>query len=173
MMIARLTTRRPAPVPPQPRAIADEVPWGTPYTAGDTLPPARPSVPAGTYTLTGRSGYADVVIEDAPSAFAAGAREVTSVSVTYHHYTSDGRAFIDGSESGVRGTSAQTGTTTLTWHEDLSVSGAHTGTRVTSPDGFTETASVSLGAPASLSGSMTTILDGLVFRSPVSGVVSD
>jgi hypothetical protein len=165
LMIAELTDRRPTAPRPQPEPVADAIPWGIPYVAGTTLPPVRPHVPAGTYTLPGQRGSAEVVVTEGPSRFNPGATEVESVRVTYRHYSADGFNFIDGTEQGIRGSSA--GGTTLTWHADLTFSGLHAGTRTTGPSGFVVTSS-GLGAPATFSGTLTTTLDGLTFPSPAS-----
>ena len=102
-MIAELTSRRPRPPRPQPRPVSDEIPWGTPYTAGDPLPPARPEVPAGTYLLEGRRGSAVVEITHGPSPFNPGLTWVVGVKVTYDNYSADGVNFVNGTEEGIKG----------------------------------------------------------------------
>ncbi len=163
LMIARLTDRQPTtPLAVEP--LVDGVRWGTPYTAGDTLPPVRQTVPAGTYTLNGVSGSAVVVITEGPSRFNAGAVEVTSVTVTYNNYSADGLNFINGTESGTRTTN--TSSTTHTWHAALTFSGQHSGSRTTSePGGYVVTMG-SLGSAATSTGTLTTVLDGMTFVSP-------
>jgi len=164
LMIATLNDRQPsAPLPP-PGPVNDVIPWGISYTPGDSLPPSRPVVPAGTYTLNGMSGSAQVVIGTGPSRFKAGDLEVVSVEVTYYGYSADGVNFIDGTESGVRGVNGS-GQRTLTWHADLEFSGLHTGGRITSePGGFVVTAT-SLAGGANISGTLITTLDGEVYSS--------
>ncbi len=164
LMIARLTDREPSEPLAQPDPVPDEVPWGTPYEFGDPLPPVRQTVPAGTYVLMGESGSAEVVVTEVPSRFNAGETELDSVSVMYSNYSSDGINFIDGSESGER--ISGSGGTTITWHSDLTFSGLHEGTRKTSePGGFVVKLS-RLGAAGKFSGSLTTTLDGMTFKSP-------
>jgi hypothetical protein len=164
LLIARLTDRKPSQPLPPPDPVDDLIPWGIPYTLGDPLPPVRPIVPAGTYTLMGESGSAEVVITDGPSRFNEGELEVVSVSVRYANYSADGFNFVDGTESGIRGESA--GGSTFTWHSDLTFSGLHEGTRKTSePGGFVVTLS-GLGAAGKFSGTLTTTLDGTTFNSP-------
>jgi len=164
LMIARFPDREPAAPLPPPEPVADIIPWGIPYTLGDKLPPSQPVVPAGTYTLNGESGFAEVVIETAPSRFRAGDFEVVAVEVSYSGYSADGVNFIDGTESGVRESSD--GINTLTWHADLTFSGLHTGSRKTSePGGFVVTL-VGLGSEGVFSGTLTTTLDGVTFNSP-------
>ncbi|MFV8817520.1 TolB family protein [Haliea sp. E17] len=166
LMIARLTDREPSEPRPQPDPdpVPDEVPWGTPYTFGDPLPPVRKIVPSGNYVLMGESGSAEVVVTDGPSRFNPGEMEVTSVSVIYSNYSADGVNFIDGTESGER--NSGTGGTTITWHADLTFSGLHEGSRKTrEPGGFVVTLK-SLGAAGQFSGTLTTTLDGMTFNSP-------
>jgi len=162
LMVAELTKRQPRPRS-QPDPVDDAIPWGMPYEAGDPLPPVRATVPEGTYTLTGKKGWAEVVVSEGPSRFNLGETEVVSVEVTYHHYSADGVNFVDGTEAGIRGS----GPTTLTWHADLTFSGLHEGTRKTGPGGFVVTTSF-LGGPVSFSGTLTTTLDGVTFESPSS-----
>ena len=164
LMIARLADRKPiAPRDPI-EPMEDIVPWGIPYHSGDPLPPSRGILPAGEYVLKGQKGSADVIVTDGPSRFRPGEREVVSVAVTYHNYSPDGVNFVDGTESGTR--SGGFGAAILTWHSDLSFSGLHAGSRVTSePGGFVVKSSPILGGN-STTGSMTTTLDGWVYKSP-------
>ncbi len=163
LLIARFTDRTPTQPLPPPDPVSDIIPWGTPYTPGDTLPPSRAIVPAGTYTLTGMSGSAEVVVTAGPSRFREGDEEVVSVAVTYYNYSADGVNFIDGTESGTRGTEGSK--TTFTWHADLTFSGLHEGTRKTSePGGFVVTLS-RLGAEGEFSGTLVTSLDGVTYSS--------
>jgi len=167
LMIAKLTDRKPRRMRRNRRIkpVPDVIRWGTPYVAGDTLPPVRATVPAGTYILKGKRGSADVVITEGPSRFNPGAVEVVGVKVTYHDYSADGFNFVTGAEEGIR-TTTPPSSTSLTWHADLTFSGRHTGTRTTSePGGFVVT-TTSLGGTATFSGSLTTTLDGVTFTSP-------
>lgn len=164
LMIARLIDRQPTIPIPQPEPVSDTIPWGIAYNDGDSLPPSRQIVPAGTYILSGQNGSATVMVTEGPSRFKLGDSEILSVEVTYNNYSADGVNFINGTESGIRG--SDTGVTTITWHADLTFSGLHHGTRKTSePDGFVVTAS-GLGAGATFTGTLTTELDGLTFNSP-------
>ena len=166
LMMAELTSRRPTPPRPQPAAVSDDIPWGTPYHAGDPLPPVRPEVPAGTYTLAGERGSAVVEIGHGPSPFDQGLTWVVSVKVTYDDYSADGVNIVNGTEEGIKDVGP---TITYTWHADVSLSGLHTGRRTTSePGGFVVT-SPGLAAPPTISGTLTTTLDGLTFTSPVTG----
>lgn len=90
---------------------------------------------------------------------------MTSVKVSYFNYRPDGVNFVNGNESGVRETIPYVATS-LTWHADLQFGGAYTGSRRTSePGGFVVSVS-GIGGAVSISGSMTTTLDGLTFSSP-------
>lgn len=165
LMIARLTDRMATPPQPQPQPVSDTVPWGLSYAAGSPVPPARPQVPAGTYTLAGRTGSATVVITHGPSPLPNQITEVVGVKVTYDRYSADGSNVIDGTEEGTQAR----GPLRYTWHEDLTFSGAHDGTRKTSePTGFVVT-SPGLGQPPIITGTLTTVLDGRTFTSPVTG----
>ena len=158
LMIARLTTRQPV-TRPQPPPVKDEIPWGIPLKAGDVLP-KRTHLGAGTYTLKGRkSGEAKVVITETPDRSG-----IAKVEVTYTNYSHDGVNTVNGTESG---TSAP-----YTWHADLKLSGLHEGTRKTSePEGFVVTppsARNPLGR-ATITGTLTTTLDGRSYSSPKTG----
>ena len=84
--------------------------------------------------------------------------------MTYHGYTNDGANILNGTE---RGDNANGDA--VTWHENLTLTGQHTGTKKTSePDGFT----VSVGASAlaasqfEATGTITTVLDGHTYTQP-------
>lgn len=165
LMIARLTDRKPIKYRNTVDPVADDVPWGTPYTPGDSLPPIRKTVPGGDYILNGFFGWAEVNIVEGPSRFNAGQVEVESVKVTYHGYSRDGLNFIDGTEEGIRSTSPYV-STTITWHADLTFSGLHNGSRTSSePGGFVVTLGM-LGSDGNFSGTLTTTLDGVIYTSP-------
>jgi len=155
LMIAELTSRTPESVP-QPQPISDDIPWGTPYHPGDPAPALTP-LPAGTYTLEGKKGSAHVVI-----ALNAAKTDVASVQVTYADYSSDGVNMVNGTETGLN--------TPFTWHEDLTLSGLHHGTRKTSePGGFVVTAPPQIGEPFTIAGTLITTLDGQTYTSPTTG----
>ena len=158
LMIARLTSRkpvRPAPVIP----AKDEIPWGTPLRAGGSLP-KRNHLPAGTYTLQGRkSGEAMVVITETPDK-----SSIAKVGVTYKNYSHDGLNIVNGTESG--------SSAPYTWHADLQLSGLHKGTRKTSePGGFVVTPPAARNpfGRATITGTLTTTLDGRTYTSPGTG----
>jgi hypothetical protein len=163
LIIARLTDRTPyAYTPPAP--LPDQIGWGTPYQAGDPEP-TRPLAPAGTWTLPGQtSGSARVVIthDDAKAI-------VAKVEVTYTNNTHDGTHIIDGTES-VETLPDSTQTTTKTiWHSNLTLTGAHHGTKVTSePGGFTLTIDL-LTNHFDAIGTLTTTIDGTAYHQPTNG----
>ena len=161
LMIARLIDRKPRRSKVRRQLVHDEIPWGIPYEPGDSLPPERPTVPAGAYLLRCEHGWADVQITDGPSRFNSEHREVAAVTVTYHHCSVDGLTFVDGTEEGIR----EEAPTRLVWHADLTFSGLHSGTRKSSKGGFVVRPPAGLGG-ANFEGSLTTTLDGLTFESP-------
>ncbi|EDQ85820.1 uncharacterized protein MONBRDRAFT_34062 [Monosiga brevicollis MX1] len=158
VMLAKLTSRTPKLPPPQPAPVSDIIPWGTPWKQGDPFP-APLNVPSGSYVLRGESGSATVELEAQSSAF--GGNRITAVNVTYHHFSADGINFVDGAERAVCGSNP----TSFAWHENLTLSGKHTGSRTTSPNGFVVT-SPGLSQPPLITGTLTTTLDGLTFTSP-------
>ena len=158
LMLAHFTSRKPISVP-QPQRASDEIPWGIPYKEGDPLP-KRTHLPAGTYKLTGqKSGEATVIITENP-----GKTAIAKVEVTYKNYSRDGLDVLNGNESA--------SSAPFTWHEDLSLTGQHKGSRKTSePGGFVVTpppANNPLGS-ATISGTLTTTLDGRTYSSPSTG----
>jgi hypothetical protein len=130
LMIARFPGLTPTtPTPPAP--VSDSVPWGTPYTVGDTIP-SRPLLPAGTYTLNGLFGGSATVVltNDASNSL------VMKVQVTYHNYNSDLFDTINGTESVTRLSDAFFGQET--WNENLASTGPlGSQSKITSPGGFT------------------------------------
>ena len=117
-------------------------------------------LPAGTFVMQGKQGSATVVITKPSPA-------ETRIGVTYNGYSSDGMNLVNGTEEGISLTTGPS--VSYTWHSNLALSGQHHGTRQTSePGGFVVTLA-GLGQPATISGSLTTVLDGLTFNSPVTG----
>jgi hypothetical protein len=158
LMIARFPGLTPS-TPTPPASVSDSVPWGTPYTVGDTIP-ARPVIPAGTYTLKGIFGGSATVVltTDASNAL------VMKVQVTYHNYNSDVFDTVNGTESVTRQTDAFFGQET--WNENLTSTGPNgSQSKLTSPGGFT------LGFRTLLNyfeptGWMTTTVDGNTYLQP-------
>ncbi len=160
LMIARFPSLTPTPWAP-PAPVSDSVPWGTPYTPGAAFP-ARPHLPAGTYTLKGISGSASVVITTDPSNAL-----VMSISVTYNNFNFDFIDAINGTESVTRATDSPFGHEV--WNENLTSTGVyHSQTKVTSPAGF------NLGYQTLLNnfeptGTMVTTVDGNPYTQPGNG----
>jgi hypothetical protein len=160
VMTARFPLKPSKAVAPKP--TSDNVPWGIPYTQGQAFPATTPYLPAGTYTLAGKvRGIATVVVT-------ANATQDTSIGVTYANFVDRPGYTINGTES-VQLTGGSPFTATVTWHEDLTLSGRHTGTKVTSPDGFTLGPSVLLQNNFQPTGTMTTTIDGQVYTQPANG----
>ena len=157
VMVARLTSRKPQHAPPI-APVPDVVPWGTPYHPGDPEP-VRSHVPAGVYTLAGqKGGTATVVVTETPDhAF------MTSVSAVYDNFTDDGRNIVNGTESV---TNAVGNAGAVTFHSALTVTGEHSGYRVTSPGGFTVSILGTVAAKTVYAGYMVTMLDGQLYQPP-------
>lgn len=149
------------PTGPEREAPCRPVPWGTPYPPGDP-DPERPHLAAGRYTLEGRfAGRAAVDLVGNTDGSG-----LTRISVTCIGYRDDGASFLHGTESVEN---AGTPSSPVTFHENLGVTGKHTGTRTTSePGGHTISALSSLQGTHRPVGSMTTVLDGRVYAQPVS-----
>ncbi|WP_307874258.1 hypothetical protein [Frankia sp. AgW1.1] len=158
LMLARLTSRTPRAAPAV-KPLPDTVAWGTPYHAGDPTP-VLPHLPAGTYTLSGRTaGTAAVTITENSTKTG-----VMSISVTYTNYDDDGTDVINGTESVQnKGTSASD----ITFHENLNLTGKHTGTKKTSePGGYTISPRAVISGTYNPVGTMTTTLDGHTYNQP-------
>jgi hypothetical protein len=90
----------------------------------------------------------------------------TSIAVTYHRY-SDGPGYvIDGTESVQNNGTSNPLHETVTWFENLTQSGRHTGTKVTSANGFTLGSSLLLSNNFQATGTMTTTIDGRTYTQP-------
>jgi hypothetical protein len=170
LMIARFPWIAPTrAVPPAP---APDTTWGLPYTAGTTPPQAKP-IATGTYTLPGRvSGSATVTVTDDSTG-----SQLLAVAATYHDFSDDGADVINGSERVTRGSDASLGCTAgtatalacVTWTENLKLSGAHTGSKLTGPDGFTLGPSVLMRNDFEADGTLTTSIDGTDYTQPANG----
>ncbi|UNB54756.1 hypothetical protein [Mycolicibacterium sp. YH-1] len=156
LMMAELADREPQRYR-QPPPFRSDIPWAVRYVPGSPLP-TRPSLPAGSYTLKGRtSGDARVVIAES-----ADGRGIARIDVTYTNFSSDGVNTVDGTESA-------TGAP-YTWHVNLSLSGLHSGSRRSSePAGFVITPPSAPGGRAMVTGTLTTVLDGNTYISPGTG----
>jgi hypothetical protein len=160
LMLARLTSRRPNRLPlPAISPVSDNVPWGTPYKAGDPWP-TRAHLPGGSYTLKGaKTGYAAVQLLESPDKTA-----LISISVSYTNFSDDGLSFINGSES-VLNTGGKIGL--ITFHEDLTMTGQHTGTKTTSePSGYSVSPADAIANRYTPVGTMTTTIDGKTYDQP-------
>jgi hypothetical protein len=161
VMIARFPGLRPSK-PHAPAPISNTAParWAIAYTPGQTLPSTLP-IPEGTYTVGGHvQGHASVVITDNSSGTA-----VQRIQATYDNFSQDRRHVINGTES------VQNDSTPgdVTWNENLTLSGQETGTKVTSPGGFTLGTSVLISNNFQATGTMTTTIDGQTYTQPANG----
>ncbi|MEH0580455.1 hypothetical protein [Streptomyces sp. B21-108] len=170
LMITRFPGLKPSkPVSPAP--VSDKT-WGVPSTPGENPPKATP-VPTGTYTLRGKDrGSATVRITDDSTG-----DQTLGIGVAYHDYSDDGTNIINGTEKVERISNTALGCTPgtasalacVTWTEDLTLSGRHTGTQRTGPDGFTLGPSVMLGNDFQPAGTPTTTIDGTTYTQPANG----
>jgi hypothetical protein len=159
-MIARFPTLAPSPAVP-PRPTADSVPWGTPYTVGDAFP-TRPHLPAGSYTVRGAlSGSASVVIATDGSN-----TRITQVTVSYTNFSDQPGRTINGTESA--GLLIDSPFSPLTWNENLTLAGRQSGTKVTSPGGFTLSPLI-LENIFQATGTLTTTINGTTYTQPPNG----
>lgn len=164
LMLAELVDREPVhrrPVKPG----ADEVPWGTPYVPGSSLP-ERPYPPQGTYTLSGKSSGSakvDIVWDETRTA-------VKTVSLRYKRYSDDGKSFLDGTERVTR-VSHSTTLTSLDWYSDLVKTGRGgkaLATKKTSADGFHLTIDL-WETVFQATGTLTTTVGGKTYTQPANG----
>ena len=152
-MLARFTSRQPL----HPRQVSpgpDVVPWAMPWHEGDAMP-TRGHIPGGHYTMLGKaSGSAAVDVIEKPDKSG-----LEQVSATYTNYSDDGLNFLSGSESVTSG-GGNAGTTTFI--ENLTLTGQHSGSKTTTPGGYTTTVLLAAAGDAKYvyAGSMTTCLDG-------------
>jgi len=160
VMIARFPTLRPSQAS-APRPASGDIPWGTPYTVGDAFP-ARPHLPAGAYRLYGTiSGSASVVITtDATNT------QITGIRASYANFSDIRGDVINGTESAE--VDADSPFAPITWDEDLTLSGETTGTKLTSPAGFTLSPLI-LENIFQATGTMTTTIDGVTYTQPGNG----
>ena len=89
---------------------------------------------------------------------------IAKVEVTYANYSRDGLNIVNGTESA--------SSAPFTWHVDLTLTGQHKGTRKTSePGGFVITPPPANKpmARATITGTLTTTLDGHTYSSPSTG----
>jgi hypothetical protein len=164
LVLVDLPDRKPVKYSP-PSPVPDEVPWATPYHPGDP-DPLRTTLlpPSGTYTLRGAvKGSAKVTIEQDTTS--GPTPVIRRVAVTYSGYSDDGDHVIDGTEEAIRMPQSQLLVPAVEWHSDLKLSGKHTGTKVTSPDGWRVRIDVFKNDLYS-AGDLTTTIDGKAWHKP-------
>jgi hypothetical protein len=173
VMIARFPTLQPS-VPSPPAPVSDTVPWGIPFTLGQTpLPTQTPALPPGTFTLQGNiRGSASVVVTDNTSGL------ITSIAVTYHDFTNLPGYVINGTESVENNGTNNPFAEMVTWFENLTLSGRHIGSKVTTPcasltptcsNGFTLGFQTLILNNFQASGTITTTIDGNTYTQPANG----
>lgn len=161
VMLAHLSSREPIKqrhVEP----VSDDVPWGTPYKLGDKMP-ERTYPGAGNYTLKGKnSGSASVSIS-----YGHNNPSIMTVGATYYNYSDDGLSFISGSEK-VKSTPLSVTLNRVDWFSDIVSTGEQEGTKKTGPGGF----HLEIDAMTNIfnaNGTLTTVIDGVVFKQPGNG----
>lgn len=161
LMLAIFTGRTPDN-PPEIAPVPDVVPWGIPYVPG-SAPPLSPPLVEGDYTLGG------IVCGHAQTSFTLDSTGsyIKNVVATYHNYSDDGLHFISGTEN-VTATPISLTLTHLDWYSDLSSTGVAVSTKVTSPDGF-HLEIDELNPIFNANGTLTTTVDGRVYKQPVNG----
>lgn len=171
LMIARFPDLKPsAPVTPAP--VSDKT-WGQPYDPSTPVQQPKP-VPTGTYTLRGKvQGTATVQITNNSSG-----TQALGIAVSYSNYSDDGTNIINGTEKVEHVSNTALGCTPgtasalacVTWTEDLTLSGRHTGTKRTGPDGFTLGPAAMLKNEFQAIGTLTTTIDGTTYSQPANGI---
>ena len=161
LMLATLTSRKPLrwkPMPP----IPDIVPWGQPYVPGCPNPVVVP-LPAGNYTLDGKvSGHAEVAfVENSAQP------SVNTVAVTYYNFSDNGINFISGTEK-VTATYPNVTLTHVDWYSDLYGTGISHSSKITGPGGFHFEIDVN-NNKFYANGTLTTTVDGVVYKQPANG----
>ena len=161
LLLANLTSRPPIS-PPRVVEAVDDIPWGTKFVPGSSIP-TRSAIPPGNYTLKGAShGYASVRVSRKSS------KPLTeSVAVTYHNYSDDGVNALRGMEN-VTYIAPSITLTHLDWFSDLVQTGPRNGTKKTSADGFHLTIDL-LDPDFQANGTLTTTVNGVVWRQPRNG----
>ncbi|GIC84239.1 TolB family protein [Aspergillus udagawae] len=163
LMLARLTSRQPT-APATVYRAPDKIPWATPFPPGATIP-ARYQVPAGNYTLFGKTtGLAHVRLTAYP-----GLGGLKAVDVNYTNYSDDGQHFIHGYESVTLTLSTSNPwLNKLDWYSGLTQTGAVNASKLTGPGGF----HLSIDALTNIleaNGTLTTTIDGVIYTQPANG----
>ncbi|KAH7120287.1 hypothetical protein B0J13DRAFT_648996 [Dactylonectria estremocensis] len=161
LMLAKLISRKPKKLPPVKEA-SDEIPWGQPYVPG-SVRKGRPDPAAGEFTLKGKvTGYADVSLINK-----AGTDLIGTVAVTYHNYSDDGTAFINGWEN-VTAQSLSSTVNRVHWFSDLVQTGqdGYLATKKTSRNGFHLELDV-LRNFFNANGTLTTTINGVAYKQPL------
>jgi hypothetical protein len=160
MYVATFNSRKPSPRAPV-QQHSDVISWGTPYVPG-SQDPIIPRIDEGVYTLRGKacgSALVNITWGTAPT--------IGTVSVVYKNYSDDGLSFLNGNES-VTARVSQLVNFSFDWFSNIRQSGLVTGSKKTSPGGYLTNISV-IDNVLSSTGTLTTILNGVEWRSPLSG----
>ncbi|KAL5357139.1 hypothetical protein BJX96DRAFT_181241 [Aspergillus floccosus] len=142
----------------------DTIPWATPFPPGSSTP-EQYTVPPGNYTLPGKViGIAHVTL-----IANAGRNRLSTVSVEYDDYSDDGDHIINGRESVTTTIPADNPWMNyLDWYSDLTQTGVVNATKTTGPGGF-HLAIDALTNIFNANGTLTTVIDGAVYKQPANG----
>jgi hypothetical protein len=166
VMIARFPTLPPSPaVAPAPIPDNLAASWAIPYTYNVTpLPGPGSPIPTGMYVIVGKvRGSASVQITSSSTAF-------ERIAATFNNYSDDGIHVINGTESVQKDPSPPALPLSVTWHDNLALSGQRTGTKMTSePGGFTLDFRVLNSNNFQAQGTMTTTINGVSYFQPANG----
>jgi hypothetical protein len=158
IMLATLPRRKPS-TPRPVRPVSDVIPWGVPYVPGEAMP-VRLSPPAGQYKVYGKvSGYADATLVEG-----SGGAGLQTVGVRYHDY-SDVRGVVLNGWENVRTVSESLTLERLAWFSNLTSSGDHVASKITSEGGFHLLIDI-METEFVANGTLTTTVDGVVYAQP-------
>ncbi|KAF1966332.1 hypothetical protein BU23DRAFT_663420 [Bimuria novae-zelandiae CBS 107.79] len=166
LMLARLTSRTPQPVPPV-FDVPDQLPWATPFPPGSNFPKDSQRLVAGSYTLRGRiSGHAIVKLTSSTSDQSRG---YDTVAVNYTNYADVEGYILNGWEKVTSTILLPNPWDTLVdWYSDIEETGVVSATKRTSPDGF----HLQIDAVANIfnaTGTLTTTINGVQYKQPANG----
>ncbi|KAL2824258.1 hypothetical protein BDW59DRAFT_172990 [Aspergillus cavernicola] len=164
-MLAHLKRRKPTKPAPVFK-VPKNIPWAIPFPPGASVPPQY-ILPTGNYTLKGKSsGIAHATLIANPST-----GDFKTISVSYKNYSDDnGDHIISGFESvtSTKIPGENPWMNHLDWSSDLKQTGVVNATKITSPGGF----QMSIDAMVNIfsaNGTLTTTIDGAVYRQPANG----
>lgn len=162
LMLARLTDRKPAVVPPV-FSMPDVLPWATPFAPDSSLP-HYPTLKPGPYVLHGKvSGTADVQL-------IGSAKSIDAVAVNYTNFANVEGYVLNGWENVTRTIQyPNVWNNLLDWYSDIEQTGRIHASKKTSASGF----HLQIDAMTNIfaaEGTLTTIIDGREYKQPENGM---